>query len=403
MRDVPRSGWKIKKLGEISVIASGGTPLKSTAEFWGGDIPWYSSGELSGNFTCEPKEKITVCGLEGSNAKLFPKGSLLIGMYDTAAMKMALLDRDAAFNQAVAGIKPKQGIDLRYVKAALEAIKPSILEQRRGTRQKNLSLAKIKGIEIPLPPLEDQRRIVAVLDEAFAGLDRARANAEANLADARELFENVLEAELERSTTASASTLGDHVDLLVGPAFKSKNFLTDGSGMRLMRGDNIVPGGTRWESFKSWPADDCGAYNRYLLAEDDVLIAMDRTWIKSGIKFAVLQAEDVPCLLVQRVARLRPKPTLQTGFLAALIGSKMFEKYVLSIQTGTGVPHISGGQINAFPIKLPKLDEQDRIVSLLHGLREETDLLARRYESAVSDLEDLRQSLLQKAFSGGLL
>jgi type I restriction enzyme, S subunit len=157
--------WVETTLGEITFVASGGTPLKSTPIFWGGDIPWYSSGELNHEFTENSLKCITPEGLNGSNAKLFPKGSLLIGMYDTAAMKMAILDRDAAYNQAVAGLKPSIDDDLRFVKLALEAKKPEILEQRRGTRQKNLSLKKIKNISIPLPPLAEQKRIVQKLDD----------------------------------------------------------------------------------------------------------------------------------------------------------------------------------------------------------------------------------------------
>jgi type I restriction enzyme S subunit len=103
--------WKIKTLGEIAEVQSGGTPLKSRNEYWFGDIPWYSSGELNETFTKAPKELITPKGLEESNAKLFPKGSLLIGMYDTAALKMSILDRDAAFNQAIAGVKPDEKVD----------------------------------------------------------------------------------------------------------------------------------------------------------------------------------------------------------------------------------------------------------------------------------------------------
>src|SRR5690242_4056440 len=92
-----------KKLGDITDVQSGGTPSVSNKAFWNGDIPWYSSGELNDLYTSSPKRHITAAGLEGSNAKLFPAGSLLIGMYDTAALKMSILDRAGAFNQAIAG------------------------------------------------------------------------------------------------------------------------------------------------------------------------------------------------------------------------------------------------------------------------------------------------------------
>ena len=172
--------WKIKALGEIAEVQSGGTPLIAHYEYWSGDIPWYASGELNETFTHASKSFITQQGLEQSNAKLFPKGSLLIGMYDTAALKMSILDRDAAFNQAIAGVKPNENIDLKFILYAIDSRRFEILNQRRGVRQKNLSLAKIKNIKLPIPQISEQKRIVAILDEAFERIDRAIANTEKN-------------------------------------------------------------------------------------------------------------------------------------------------------------------------------------------------------------------------------
>jgi type I restriction enzyme, S subunit len=72
--------WKFQALGKIAEVQSGGTPLRSQSEYWSGEIPWYSSGELNDAFTRPSKDFITQKGLEGSNAKIFPKGSLLIGV-----------------------------------------------------------------------------------------------------------------------------------------------------------------------------------------------------------------------------------------------------------------------------------------------------------------------------------
>lgn len=150
-------------LGDIADVQSGGTPLISTKAFWGGKIPWYSSGELNRQHTGNPERYITEAGLNGSNAKLFPKGSLLIGMYDTAALKMSILDRDGAFNQAIAGVKPNKNIDLAFILHSINAGKPEILSQRRGVRQKNLSLTKIKEISLYIPALSEQQKIVSKL------------------------------------------------------------------------------------------------------------------------------------------------------------------------------------------------------------------------------------------------
>jgi type I restriction enzyme S subunit len=156
-------GWVARRLGDLAEIQSGGTPLVSKREYWCGSIPWYSSGELNTTFTADPVRHITSAGLSNSNAKLFPKGSLLIGMYDTAALKMSILDREGAFNQAIAGIRPNEKIDLEFVLHAINARKPELLLERRGVRQKNLSLGKIKDVMIPVPIPAEQRAVASRL------------------------------------------------------------------------------------------------------------------------------------------------------------------------------------------------------------------------------------------------
>lgn len=165
-------GWTERSLGDISVVQSGGTPPVGTRAYWNGDIPWYSSGELNDFTTSDPARRVTPAGMAASSAKLFPAGSLLIGMYDTAALKMSILDRDAAFNQAVAGVGPNADLDLAFVRYAISAKKPQLLLERRGVRQKNLSLAKIKAIAIPCPPVPEQRDVAERIRLVAAETDR---------------------------------------------------------------------------------------------------------------------------------------------------------------------------------------------------------------------------------------
>jgi len=156
--------WPMVKLGEVCDVKSGGTPSRIKNEYWNGDIAWYSSGELNDLYTEAPKESITKLGLEKSNATIFPKGSLLIGMYDTAAFKMSLLDRDASFNQAVCGVKPKPGISLSFIWHYLLMQRDNYLRHRAGARQQNLSKGYIADLSIPLPPLPVQQEIVAKIE-----------------------------------------------------------------------------------------------------------------------------------------------------------------------------------------------------------------------------------------------
>ena len=164
-------GWCERLLGDVAEVHSGGTPTVSKKEYWNGTISWYSSGELNQTLTSDPERKISSTGLTNSNAKLFPSGSLLIGMYDTAALKMSILDRDGAFNQAIAGVKPNEHIEMEFILHAINAVKPKLLLERRGVRQKNLSLTKIKNVSIPLPSLVAQRSVVSTLREFANEID----------------------------------------------------------------------------------------------------------------------------------------------------------------------------------------------------------------------------------------
>lgn len=157
--------WEKTRLGDICEVQSGGTPLKNKKEYWsGGSINWYSSGELNDIYTSESNGKITPLGLKNSNAKLFPKGSLLVGMYDTAAFKMSILDREATFNQAISGIKPNNKINMYFLYLYFTANRDSYMKQRSGVRQQNLNKGFICDIEVPVPSLEEQKDIVSKVE-----------------------------------------------------------------------------------------------------------------------------------------------------------------------------------------------------------------------------------------------
>lgn len=175
-------------------------------------------------------------------------------------------------------------------------------------------------------------------------------------------------------------TLADLVDLSVGYAFKSSGFTDEPDGIRLLRGDNVGQGRLRWESAKRWPAAGLQGLDRYLLAEGDVILAMDRPWIAGGLKQATVGPGDLPAALVQRVARLRARPGLDQGYLAAVVASQDFEGHILSVTTGSAVPHISGSQILAFRLRrLPVEEEQRGIATTLEALCDKIESNTRQF------------------------
>ncbi|MBK7706843.1 MAG: restriction endonuclease subunit S [Acidobacteria bacterium] len=129
-------------------------------------------------------------------------------------------------------------------------------------------------------------------------------------------------------------------------------------------------GGWRQKDGSSPERDE---YKLYELREGDVVLAMDRPWIEAGLKYASNSGIDLPCLLVQRTARLGGGPKLDNRFLRYLIGSREFTQHIHAITTGTAVPHISGKQIKDFKFTLPPLAVQKSIASVLGALDDKSN------------------------------
>jgi len=157
--------WEMVELGSVCDVQSGGTPSSDNKNYWNGKIPWYSSGELNVLYTTASNKLITDEGLNNSNAKIFEKGSLLVGMYDTAAFKMSILDRNAAFNQAICGIKQNKKVNLFFLYLYFLMMRDEYLKFRTGARQRNLSKDFIVKIQIPIPPIKEQTAIVSQIEE----------------------------------------------------------------------------------------------------------------------------------------------------------------------------------------------------------------------------------------------
>ena len=150
----------IKSLNDLGEWSSGGTPSRTIPKYFEGDINWYSAGELNTLFLDGSVEKITEEAIEKSAAKLFKAGSMLVGMYDTAAFKMGILKEDSASNQACACITPNDEVNIIWLYYELQLMKEHFLSQRRGVRQKNLNLGMIKGFEVPIANREQQDMFV---------------------------------------------------------------------------------------------------------------------------------------------------------------------------------------------------------------------------------------------------
>lgn len=189
-------------------------------------------------------------------------------------------------------------------------------------------------------------------------------------------------------------TLGDHVDLLSGFAFKSKEFTDDPEAIPLVKGENVHQGFIDWKIAKRWPSTQLEGCEKYFLEPEDVVLAMDRPWIEAGLKWAWIRPEHPKALLVQRVSRMRGLGDLDTRFLRYIIGSHQFTDYIRPIVTGVNVPHISGGQIKGFKFRLPPLPTQRKIALILSAYDDLIENNTRR----IAILEEMAQAIYREWF-----
>ena len=398
-----KAGWEVKTLGEVFETLTGNTPPKGNSELYGSFMPLVKPPELQDTPFDTASDGLSQEGVKA--ARTLPPNSILVSCIGNLG-KIGLNTVPVAFNQQINAILPDNSKALpRFIfhQVLSNSFRDQLESLASGTTVPIVNKTKFNSVEITLPPLAEQERIVGILDEAFEGIAAATAQAEKNLHNARELFQSVLQSTFsQKGDDWEETTLGDEVEFLAGFAFKSSEYTDSEDGIRLLRGDNIIQGEFRWEGVKRWPKVKAAEYAKFELAQNDVVLAMDRPWVTAGLKVASIEENDLPCLQVQRTARLRVGTELHWTYLFHLIRSSSFVQYILGGQTGLGVPHISGKQILAFQFPKPPLPTQQAIVEKLDALSEETKRLEAIYERKKAALAELKQALLQKAFAGEL-
>lgn len=162
-------------LGELCKIQSGGTPSRSSKNYWeSGTIPWVKISDIKGKHLKTTEEYITEDGLENSSAKIFPSGTILYTIFATLG-EVCILDIDAATNQAVAGIQLESDrVEKDYLYYYLSSLKSIVNNIGRGVAQNNINMAILREIKVPCPPINEQRKIAAELDQISTLIDKRR-------------------------------------------------------------------------------------------------------------------------------------------------------------------------------------------------------------------------------------
>ena len=169
--DVPES-WKWVKVGNVGSWSSGATPSRTNPAYYGGSIPWLKTGDLNDGFIQEVPEYITDLALEKTSLRLNPIGSVLMAMYGATIGKLGILEILVTTKQACCACIPYAGMNNKYLFYYLMSMRQSYIGMAEGGAQPNISKEKIVNSLIPLPPAEEQHRIVAKIEELLPYVDR---------------------------------------------------------------------------------------------------------------------------------------------------------------------------------------------------------------------------------------
>ena len=185
-------GWVTCRLGEIGFWKSGSTPSRSNSRFYGGSIPWVKSGEVKQGRVKTTEETITEEALQKCSLSLNKKGSVLVAMYGANIGEVGILDIDATTNQAVCACKTYSQFDEKYLLNLITSLKPYFISKGAGAAQPNISREKIIATPFLLPPLAEQKRIVAKIDELMALCNKLESQIDQATTKQTALFDAVL-------------------------------------------------------------------------------------------------------------------------------------------------------------------------------------------------------------------
>ncbi|PWF65461.1 restriction endonuclease subunit S [Shewanella sp. BC20] len=194
-------GWEWARLNDLGDWGAGATPTRSNSDFYGGNIPWFKSGELTSDYIFKSEESVTELALSKSSLRYNDVGDVLVAMYGATIGKTAILGVKATTNQAVCACTTFDGFLNLYLLQLLKAYRPRLIGMGAGGAQPNISKDKLIATIVALPPFNEQKRIVSKIDELMALCDQLEQRSESQLAAHQTLVETLL-ATLTDSTDA---------------------------------------------------------------------------------------------------------------------------------------------------------------------------------------------------------
>ena len=396
-----KKDWEIKKLGEVCEINIGRTPERGNSKMWDKEKKtenvWLSIADLNNTENGYISDSTEYVSDNAVPKMKLVKANTLLMSFKLTIGRCAITKRDLFTNEAIAALPIlDKNLDLFFLKYYLENFDwAKLTEGDVKVKGKTLNKEKLKEVPITLPPLEEQKRIVKILDEKFAQLESLKANAQTNLQNAKDLFQSQLAKAFSNTTWEKAKLEDIALDFSRG---KSKH--RPRNDKCLFGGDYpfIQTGDIR--NADKYVTDYSETYNETGLAQSKLWPA-GTLCITIAANIAETAILSFPCCFPDSVIGFIPNEKLTTvDFVYYLI--QFFKSELQNLSKGAAQDNLNLAKFENMNFPLPPLPEQKRIVKELDTLSEEVRQLQEIYTKQIANCEELKQSLLQKAFEGEL-
>ena len=388
-----KEGWRVTRIGDVCSLMTGGTPSRANPEYFGGEVRWLVSGDIHQGEIVDCEGRITDAGMKNSNAKLLPVNSVMIALNGQGKTRgtVALLRMQATCNQSLVSIFPNDLSELLpeflylNLRGRYEEIRH--ITGDSGNDRRGLNMDLIRSIQIPIAPLPEQQRIVRILDNVLAGIATAKTNAEKNLRSARALFESHLQSVFtQRGPGWMEKTLGEIAENIstgpFGTMLHKSDYVPD--GIPLVNPMNIVDSS---------------------IVPSRKMMVSERT--RERLRSYVLKAGDVVIGRRGELGRCALVTDREDGWLCGTGSffvrlSQQFRSRLEGSAVGTTMSSLNHGILNELRIPVPPIAVQRKEMARADQLRCETQRLESFYLQKASAFDELKKSLLYRAFTGQL-
>jgi len=399
-----KQGWEIKKLGNICNVFEDGDWIESKDQSFEG-IRLIQTGNVGNGYFKDRVEKARYIS-ESTFTKLrcteiFENDCLISRLPDPIGRACLLPNLEERTITAVdcAIIRFNQKIILPQwflLFSKSKEYQDQINKQISGATRQRISRKNLGLIEIQIPALKEQQRIVSILDEAFAAIAKAKANAEQNLKNAKELFESYLQNVFSTKGEDWEEKILNEICEVKDGTHDSPKYINE--GIPFVTQKNIRKEGLSFADTKFITnTDHSKFYKRSNVSFGDILISM----IGANRGMAAI-VDDKRVFSIKNVGLIKSSENINISYLLYYLKSPIAMRYVIYMSNGGAQEFVGLTALRSFPIPYPKLKEQQTIVKKLDTLSIETKKLETIYQKKIADLEELKKSILQKAFSGEL-